>query len=158
MIARFSVAAAVFAAAWLLWSGHYTPLLLFLGAASCVLVLWLAARIGFLDVEAYAFHLAPRLPRYWLWLLKEIARANVTVAKIVLSPRMPISPTVVSVDAGQLPSMTQVLLANSITLTPGTLSIDIDRGVIEVHCLTVESARDIKSGDMLRQAAKMAEG
>lgn len=156
MIARFVVAAAVFAAAWLLWSGHYTPLLLFFGLASCLLVLWLAARIGFLDVEAYAFHLAPRLPGYWLWLLKEIAKANVTVAKIVLSPRMPISPTVVSVDANELPPVTQALLANSITLTPGTVSIDVDRGVIEVHCLTVESARDLKRGDMLRRAAKVA--
>jgi multicomponent Na+:H+ antiporter subunit E len=156
VIARYAVAAAVFAATWLLWSGHYAPLLLFFGAVSCVLVLWLAARIGFLDVEAYAFHLAPRLPRYWLWLLKEIAKANVTVAKIVLSPRLPISPTVISVDASELPPVTQALLANSITLTPGTVSIDVDRGVIEVHCLTVEGARDLKRGEMLRRAAKVA--
>ncbi|HEX2138077.1 MAG TPA: Na+/H+ antiporter subunit E [Woeseiaceae bacterium] len=156
VIARFSVAAVVFAAAWLLWSGHFTPLLLFFGVVSVLLALWLAARIGFLDLEAYAFHLAPRLPRYWLWLLKEIAKANVTVAKIVLSRRMPISPTVISVDASELAPVTQVLLANSITLTPGTVSIDVDRGVIEVHCLTVESARDLKSGDMLRHAGKVA--
>lgn len=155
---RYAVAAALFAASWLLWSGHYTPLLLFLGAASCTLVLVLAARIGFLDVEVYAFHLAPRLPRYWLWLLKEAAKANLAVAKVVLSPRLPIGPTVISIDASELPPVSQALLANSITLTPGTLSIDVDRGVIEVHCLTSETARDLKGGEMLRQVTRLEEG
>jgi multicomponent Na+:H+ antiporter subunit E len=121
-------------------------------------VLLLAARTGFFDVEAYGFHLAPRLPRYWLWLLKEIAKANLKVARIVLSPRMPIGPTVVSVDADHLPPMAQVILANSITLTPGTVSLDVNRGMIEVHCLTAEAARDLKDGEMLRRATALAGG
>jgi multicomponent Na+:H+ antiporter subunit E len=152
---RFAVAALVFAAVWLLWSGHYTPLLLFFGAVSCILVLVLAGRIGFFDVEAYAFHLASRLPGYWSWLLKEIAKANLTVAKIVLHPRLPASPTVVSVDASSLSPLGQAILANSITLTPGTVSIDVDRGVIEVHCLTRESATELKEGEMLRRVARL---
>lgn len=158
MITRVIVAAVIFAAAWLLWSGHFTPLLLSFGAASIVVVLVLAKRIGLFEVEAYMFHLAPRLPGYWLWLLKEVVKSNIEVAKIVLNPRLPISPTVISVDASGLTGISQVLLANSITLTPGTLSIDIDRGIIEVHCLTQEGARDLKGGEMQRRAAKVAEG
>lgn len=146
----------MFAATWLLWSGHYTPLLLLFGAVSCTLVMLLAGRIGFFDVEAYAFHLAPRLPAYWLWLLKEITKANLKVAKIVLDPRLPVAPTVVSVDARDLSSIAQTVLANSITLTPGTVSIDLDRGTIEVHCLTVGSARELKDGEMLRRVATLA--
>lgn len=155
---RIAVAALVFAAAWLLWSGHYTPLLLFFGAFSCVLVLILARRIGFFDIEAYSFHLAPRLPGYWLWLLKEIAKANLTVAKIVLNPRLPVSPTVISVDATSLSPLGQAILANSITLTPGTISIDVERGVIEVHCLTRECASELKEGEMLRRVARVDGG
>src|SRR5690606_40789661 len=60
---------------------------------------------------------------YWLWLLKEVVKANIDVAKIVLNPRLPISPTVISVEANRLPVVSQVLFANSITLTPGTVSI-----------------------------------
>lgn len=153
---RLAAAASLFAAAWLLWSGHYTPLLLLFGALSCALVLVLAARIGFFDVEAYALDLAPRLPRYWLWLLKEIVKANLTVARIVLSRRLPIAPTVVSVDASDLPPVGQTILANSITLTPGTLSMDVNRGVIEVHCLTAEGARELKDGEMARRVTKLA--
>ena len=157
-ITRVIAAALMFAATWLLWSGHYTPLLLFFGAASTVAVLLLGKRIGLFEVESYMFHLAPRLPGYWLWLLKEVVKSNLEVAKIVLHPRLPIGPTVISVDASRLPAISQVLLANSITLTPGTISIDVDRGIIEVHCLTQETARGLKGGEMLRRAAKVAEG
>ncbi len=148
----------MFVATWLLFSGHYTPLLLMFGALSCTLVLVLARRIGFFEVEAYAFHLAPRLPGYWLWLLKEVFTANVTIAKIVLNPRLPISPTIVSVDASALSPLGQTILANSITLTPGTVSTDLSRGRIEVHCLTQEGAAELKEGGMLRKVAGLEEG
>ncbi|MEX2494671.1 MAG: Na+/H+ antiporter subunit E [Woeseia sp.] len=153
---RIAVAGALFAAAWLLWSGHYTPLLLFLGVVSCGLVLVLASRTGFFEVEVYALHLGPRLPRFWLWLLKEIVKSNFAVAKIILNPRLPIEPMIATVDATELPRVAQATLANAITLTPGTVSLDIDRGVIEVHCLTSAVADDLKGGEMLRRATRLA--
>lgn len=116
----------------------------------------LAGRTGFFEMEAYTFHLAPRLPAYWLWLLKEIAKANLTVAKIVLDPRLPVEPTVASVDASDLSPIGQAVLANSITLTPGTVSIDVNRGIIEVHCLTLDSARELEDGEMLRRVTRLA--
>lgn len=155
---RFAVAAAVFAIAWLLWSGLYSPLLLFLGAFSCGLVLLLATRTGFFEVDIYALHLGPRLPRYWFWLLKEIVKANFSVARIVLSRRMPIEPVIISVDARHIPPVSLATLANSITLTPGTVSLDVDRGMIEVHCLTIAAAEDLKGGEMVRRAAMLTEG
>jgi multicomponent Na+:H+ antiporter subunit E len=154
---RYFVTAVVFAAAWLLWSGLYTPLLLLLGALSCALVLILAVRTGFFEVEAYTLNLGPRLPRYWLWLLGEIVKANVAVARIILSPRMPIEPTIVTLDARHLPAVAQATLANAITLTPGTVSLDVDRGMIEVHCLTTNAARDLNDGEMVRRAARLSE-
>lgn len=147
----------LFIVTWLLWSGHYTPLLLALGLLSCLLVLLLSLRTGFFHAELYAFHLGPRLPRYWTWLLGEIVKANVAVARIVLNPRLPISPCLRTVDARDLPLVSQATLANSITLTPGTLSVDIDQGRIEVHCLAREFADQTVDGEMLKRAKRLTE-
>jgi multicomponent Na+:H+ antiporter subunit E len=153
--ARLALAACVFAATWLLWSGHYTPLVLGLGTASCVLVLLLARRTGFFDVDVYVLDLVPRLPRYWWWLLGEIVRSNLVVARLVLNRRLVVTPTIVTVDAAHLPSNVQATLANAITLTPGTVTLDVDRGIIEVHCLTAEIAAELAAGEMLRRAERL---
>jgi multicomponent Na+:H+ antiporter subunit E len=152
---RMAAAGALFAATWLLWSGHYTPLILALGAVSCALVLVLAGRTGFFDVDVYALHLGPRLPRFWLWLAGEIVRSNIAVARIVLSRKLPIEPTIVSIDASHLPVVSQATLANALTLTPGTVSLDVNRGMIEVHCLTRQVAAEVRDGEMLRRATAL---
>lgn len=156
MIKRTVLILALFAATWLLWSGVYVPLTLALGALSCIAVTVLAVRIGFVDSEVYALHFGRRLPGYWLWLLWEIVKANVKVARIVLSPRLPIEPTVTSVDAHELDPVSQATLANSITLTPGTLSMDVNRGRIEVHCLTREIGDELREGEMHRRVAALS--
>jgi len=145
----------LFFVTWLLWSGMYVPLLLLLGLASCVLVTLLARRTGFFDMELYVLHQSPRLPGFWLWLIKEIVLSNITVARIVLSPRLPIQPQIVTIEAGDMPRATQATLANAITLTPGTLTLDINDGVIEVHCLDDQSAAGLRNGEMIRRAAKL---
>ena len=152
---RSAMTLALLAATWLLWSGHYSARLLALGAVSCALVLWLAHRTGFFAADVYTLHLGPRLPAFWWWLFKQIARSNVAVARIILSRNMPIEPTLVSVDAAHLPAPIQATLANAITLTPGTVAVDVDRGVIEVHCLTQEIARELRFGEMLRRAERL---
>ena len=152
---RSTTAGALFAATWLLWSGHYGSLLLVLGTVSVGLVLILARRTGFFDADVYSLHLGPRLPAFWLWLIKEIVRSNLSIARIVLRRRPAIEPTLVTVDASHLPSAVQATLANAITLTPGTVSVDVDRGRIEVHCLTREIADDLRGGEMLRRATAL---
>lgn len=152
---RILTAILLFAITWLLWSGFYTPLLLMLGAASCAVVVLMAIRTGFFDRQLYTLHLGPRLPAYWWWLIREIIKANFSVARIVLDPRLPIQPRIIRIDARSLPDASQATLANSITLTPGSLTLDIDDGHIEVHCLTDESADDLQGGEMLRRAARL---
>lgn len=153
---HYIIAAAIFAVTWSLWSGIYTPLLSALGVLSCGLSLWLAKRTGFFDSEVYSLHLGRRLPAYWWWLGREIVKANLTVAKIVLQPRMPISPTLAVVNAEKLTPVCQAILANSITLTPATVSYDINNGFIYVHCLTEASAAELREGEMLRRVMRMA--
>ncbi len=127
------------ATAWLFWSGIYKPMLLWLGVISCVISLYLAHRIGFFQNHS-GFHLAPRLIRYWVWLLKEVGKSSYDVAKIVLSPNLPISPTLVEVEAKPRGPIGQVILSNSITLSPGTVTLDLHDSKLMVHCLTRQGA------------------
>ncbi len=145
----------VLVVAWVLWSGYLTPLLLGLGLFSCLLTLVIARRTGFFHPDLYALRLSVRLLRYWLWLLGEIARSSAQVARIVLDPRLPISPTLVRIDTPGLDSFGQVMLGNSITLTPGTLTLDVDRGRLTVHALTVDGAGDLAGGSMQRRVTAL---
>lgn len=156
--ARVAATAVLLGATWLLWSGHWTPLLLTLGAASCALALVVALRTGFFDANAYTLDLAPRLVRYWWWLLGEIVRSNLVVTRVVLWRSAALTPQVVRIRAGHLPPRIQALLANAITLTPGTVTLDVADGVIEVHCLTREIAAELESGAMLRRAEQLVGG
>lgn len=137
---------------WLLWSGHFkNPLLLGLGVVSCVLVVAIALRMDTVDLEGHPMHLAGRAALYWPWLLWAITRANIDVALRILRPGLPISPTMVEVRTSQKSALGQVIYANSITLTPGTVSVDLTGDVITVHALSRESAEELMGGEMDRR-------
>ena len=140
--------------AWLLWSGIYTPLLLGLGAVSSGISLYLAYRIGFFE-EIFSLQVIPRLPRYWGWLLPEIVKSSIDVARIILHRQLPISPTVVEFDAAPNGPVGQAILGNSITLSPGTVTLDVHDGRLRVHCLTREGADALLSGEFNRRAAQL---
>jgi len=140
------------ATVWLLWSGHLEPLLLALGLVSCALVLFLARRMGLVDEEGVPLSLFPRILLYVPWLMWEILKANVDVARRVLDPRLPIDPRVIRVRAGQRTPLGRTVYANSITLTPGTVSIDLAGDEITVHALSREAAEGLQTGEMDRRA------
>lgn len=146
----------IFALSWVLWSGMWLPLVLSVGVLSALLVLALAVRIEFFHPSNYTLHLLPRLPIFWLWLLKEIVKANLAVARIIINPRLPISPRIITLDAADLPPAAQAVLANAITLTPGTLTLDVNHGHLEVHCLTAASAHDLAHSEILSRAQALA--
>jgi multicomponent Na+:H+ antiporter subunit E len=137
------------AALWLLWSGLYLPLMLGLGLASCLLVVWIVRRFETVDQESVPIQLGLGVLTYWGWLAKEIVVSSLQVSKIVLSPSMPISPRVVSVQSLAEGEVGRVLFGNSITLTPGTLTMDISpEGMVTVHALTHEGAQGVLAGEM----------
>ncbi|MDH3910679.1 MAG: Na+/H+ antiporter subunit E [Rhodospirillales bacterium] len=140
---------------WLLLSGHYEPLLLVLGAVSCVFVAWIAYRMDVADREGHPIHLTWRSLVYWPWLFWEIVKANLEVARLILAPRLAISPTVIKVKASQPDELGHVIYANSITLTPGTVSIDVRDATIEVHAITREMAEGLQTGEMDRRVTRM---
>lgn len=136
---------------WLLLSGHYVPLLFGLGALSALLVVTIALRMDVLDHEGHPIHLTPKALVYWPWLLWLIVKSNIDVARRIVSPRMPISPTIIRLKASQKTELGKVIYANSITLTPGTVSINVENNQIKVHALTKEAAAALRRGDMDRR-------
>ena len=138
-------------AIWVLLSGHFTPLLLVLGVLSTLLVVFLAARADLIDREIQPVFLRSSMLLYWFWLGREIIKSNIHVARLILDPAMPISPNVFTVRAFQKTELGRVTYANSITLVPGTVAMDVEEDVITVHALTKAAAKDLKGGDMNRR-------
>ena len=134
---------------WLLLSGHYTLLLISFGLLSVALVVLLALRMDVVDREGHPLHLNSKaLVVYWCWLLKEIFVSNIYVCRLILNPAMPISPTVIALRSSQSSDLARVIFANSITLTPGTVTIDVDGDITEVHAITEEAAKSLLQGSM----------
>ena len=150
-ITRMLVLLVPLAAAWLLWSGIYKPLLLALGAFSCLLTIYIKHRMKYFETELFALRFGRRLIGYWLWLTREVVKSSLDVARIVLSPSLPISPQVITIKASCKHPVDQAILANSITLTPGTLALDVHNGEIIVHALTSEGAEELRRGEMDRR-------
>lgn len=146
--ASFFVLFVVLAVFWLLWSGHYTGLLLSLGLVSCLGVAWLCRSMGIVDNEAFPVQLAPRLLRYLPWLAWQILLANLEVIRRILRPRPADRPESVVVRGGQRTDLGRAIYANSITLTPGTITVDVTGDVFTVHALTPKSADGVYDGVM----------
>ena len=130
----------ILAILWMTLSWHTEPLLLGFGIFSVLLTVGVAARMRILDAEAVPVHLLPRGVVYWLWLLWEIVKANIDVAKVIVNPKLPISPVMLKVPATQRTPLGRSIYANSITLTPGTVSVGMTEDEITVHALTREGA------------------
>ena len=142
-------------ATWLLLSGYFHALLLTLGLLSCILVVAIALRMEVVDHESFPVHLTARILTYWPWLLKEIWFSAVDVTKRVLSPGMPISPTLIELEATQQSDLGHVIYGNSITLTPGTFTIRIYGNRILVHALSREGAESLAQGEMDRRVTAL---
>lgn len=134
---------------WLLLSGHTTPLLLGLGLVSVVLTLLLAKRMDIIDHESYPVRLSPKLPGYYIYLFKEIILANIDVIKRILTFGKPsIKPQLVKLPLPQKTDLGRVIYANSITLTPGTVSVELSDKEITVHALSKDAVEDLATGKM----------
>ena len=136
---------------WLVLSGYFTFFLMSAGAVCAVAVVWFARRMDVIDAEGHPVQLGWRIVAYWIWLSKEIAKSAWEVSRIIVDPRLPISPTMVSFKPSQKTTVGLVIHANSITLTPGTITIDIGKGGFVVHALTRAGAEGVTSGDMDRR-------
>ena len=137
---------------WLVLSGMFTPFLLASGAGCSLFVFLLARRMNIVDAEGFPIQLAWRaFFSYWPWLGGEILKSAWDVSRRILDPRLPISPTLVEFTPTQRTDLGLVIHANSITLTPGTISVEVAPGRFLVHALTREAAAGLAGSEMDRR-------
>ena len=142
---------------WVLWSGYYNTLLLTLGVFSCALSVYMAVRMQLLDKEGFPIEIFLSFLAYLPWLLRELVKSGVEISLCVLNPRVHIAPRIVKIKPTQKTSLGLMIYANSITLTPGTVSIGVSNEEIEVHTLTDNAEKDLINGTMNRRVAAIEE-
>jgi len=140
---------------WLLNSGHNTPLMLSLGALSIALVLYISHRMDVVDHESQPLHITLKLPGYFVWLTKAIIRDNYLVVKHIWLGNKTISPTLKTIKASQQTDVGKVIYANSITLTPGTVTVKLEGDQFMIHALLRQSIEDLEAGEMDRRVTRL---
>ncbi len=143
------------AAVWLLWSGRQETNLLVFGFLSVLLVMGISHRMDQFSDTPRVYRLGLRPLLYAPWLLKEIVKTNIQVALIILNPRLPIAPCLIRLRASQSTDLGRVIYANSITFTPGTITLDVRDDIILVHNLTQEMADDLLTNEMDRRVTRL---
>lgn len=141
---------------WLLLSGMFTPFLMAAGVGCAVAITLLAKRMNLVDREGHPVHLVWRaVLSYGPWLLIEIIKSGWDVTRRVLHPALPISPALVEFKPSQISDVGLVVHANSITLTPGTISVEVESHRFLVHALTQIGANGLAGSDMDRRCAEL---
>lgn len=142
---------------WLILSGYWdNPLLLSLGAASTALAAYIAWQIEKRYPFLFIARIVIRLPAYWVWLTIEVVKSNIDVLKCIWMPkRHPLTPSICVLPMSQRSRLGRTAYANSITLTPGTVAIDVMGTEVLVHALTEEGIHALQEGTMDRRVTAM---
>lgn len=144
---------------WLINSGDFKPLLLILGAFSIIVVITLVRRMEKIDGENFPLVMPTwRLAGYLAWMTVQIIKSNIDVALRILRGPSSISQSVVKVPVSQKTETGKVLFANSITMTPGTVTLAVHDDHLVVHALTAEAAEELLDGEMDRRVTALEKG
>jgi multicomponent Na+:H+ antiporter subunit E len=144
---------------WALLSGQFDNGFLITAGALCIaFVCWIAHRMGLLDDEGVPVRFYPRLLAYIPYIIWQVILANWDVLKRIWSPGLPINPRIVRVPYSTRAGFVTVTYANSITLTPGTVTMDVGEREITVLALTQEGEDGLRDGDMERHCKRLEGG
>ncbi|HET7276228.1 MAG TPA: Na+/H+ antiporter subunit E [Longimicrobiaceae bacterium] len=154
-LARSAALGIVLFVLWLILSGIFEPLLLFFGALSTLVVVFISIRMDVVDNEGFPVHHIVRIIAYVPWLLREIGKANWDVTKLILNPKLPISPRLATFRGSQRTDLGRFIFANSITLTPGTITVGVYGDEFEVHAVTRDAFTGTEEGEMNGRVAQM---
>ncbi len=136
---------------WVLLSGKLDVFHLSVGFLGAALIAWVNTKSRHLNEPPLPL---ARLVLYWPWLFWEIVKSNLNITKIILDPKLPINPRLIQyrTNLGSNPAV--VLLGNSITLTPGTVTIEVSSSELEIHALDDLSSNGLESRTMERKIAE----
>lgn len=138
---------------WLLISAsiHWQHLLV--GVVFCFILTVFWSNLNIASTVKTGFRLKQLflLIKYFIFLGIDVVIANINVAMIVLNPKMPISPGIVIMRCDLERSLSRVLYVNSITLTPGTITVELEDNLLIVHALTEDVAHDIEDWALYRR-------
>ncbi len=149
------------AAASIFWfglSGQTSFPLLHMGVGSVAFVVWFALRLKIVDRESSPYLSLPRAIGYWVWLTGEILKANFVVMRAAVRATPDIEPAMTHVQTRCKSNLARVTFANSITLTPGTVTIDINGDDLLVHALYASDLTPGAFDEMDRRASEAIDG
>ena len=155
-IMRFVLTALIMFAFWIFLSGKFSFILLLSGVISSLLVSYMSndLLIGNGDIKL-GFIRTIRFIRFLPWLLWQIVLANIDLALRTLHPKIPINPILINIKNNLKTDLGMVILANSITLTPGTVTIDVNENEFLVHVISEKAAQSLISGEMQARVKKI---
>ena len=149
IILKILVLAILYGSIWIAFSGHFDPLLLSFGVLSVLIVLYTLRRMWIIDETPIKFQMNVfRLVTYCFWLIKEILKSNIAVTKTILSPTLKVSQNMFDVPLAPKSEAAQVIFANSITLTPGTITVETEKNSLLVHALNFSNNMEDEIADM----------
>lgn len=139
---------------WWLLSGQTAPFLLECGVVVCLFTAWISSRMGLVDEESQPYGMLPRVVLFAPWLFWQVVLSNWDVVKRVWTPGLGIAPEIIKVPCEMKTAFGRVTFANSITMTPGTVTIDVGTDEFLVHALHAEAAAGLLDGEMHRRVLK----
>lgn len=140
---------------WVLMSGHTSLFMLGLGAASVAVVMCLVYRLDMLDGETHPVGFLQKLPQFLIWLLRDLILSNIQVVKYIWQAKPDISPTLLTYKLHHTSDIEKVIYANAISVTPGTLTVELQQDTITVHALTEAVSSNILSGEKSQKVRQL---
>ena len=147
----YFILACILALFWMLLSGHTSILLLTLGVSSVVLVVWIVSRMDRNDNTPIRMLFSINFISYLGWLIWQVIITNIDVAKRIWNPSLPIKPASRKIKVNIKDPLIKTIYANSITLTPGTVTTEVGEDYFIVHALNSEGLDELEEGDMERR-------
>lgn len=144
-------------AVWIIFNGRLTVETAVIGAILSGLIVLFACKVLSYPIkkELVLLRVLPRLIEYFLYLFGQLLIANFTVIKFTLSPRKKVNSVIVTFDTNIKSHFFLTLLANSITLTPGTLTVSMKKGMYRIHCLDDSFDVGIEASGFVKRIEKM---
>jgi multicomponent Na+:H+ antiporter subunit E len=137
---------------WILLSGKLDAFHLSIGFFGAALIAWINTEPQHLDEPPLPL---ARLVLYLPWLFWEVVKSSLNITKIILDPKLPINPRLVQYPTNLGSNTAVVLLGNSITLTPGTVTIEVSSSKLVIHALDDESSNELESRSMEQKIAEV---